>query len=78
MAYTDDDLVLARRHVVEADARILRQRALIGRLAARELPTKLACELLGNFEDTRAQMRVHLVAIAADLGQAVEVEDRGA
>jgi len=69
VAYTTDDLVLARRHIVEADARILRQRALIDRLADRGQPTRLAGELLENLEDTLVQMRVHLTAIAADLGE---------
>jgi hypothetical protein len=69
LAYEHDDLVLARRHVVEADARILRQRDLIERLAGRDQPTGLARDLLANLEDTVVQMRVHLVAIAADLGE---------
>lgn len=69
MSYTAADLDLAQRHVRDADVRILRQRALIGRLTARSQPTGLARDLLGTLQDTLAQMHDHVVAIQADLDQ---------
>ena len=70
MADHSDHLDIARRHVVEADARILRQRLLLGEMRASGQPTELARQLLASMVETARQMRAHLVFL--------EREDRGA
>jgi hypothetical protein len=63
MIHTEADLALARRHVREADARIARQRTLLGKLSAGGHPTRLASELLRLMEETAEAMRAHLLLI---------------
>ena len=54
-----EHLELARRHLVEGEARVARQLALISELKAAGHPTGLARELLGSLIETLRQMRAH-------------------
>ena len=68
MAYTQDDLAMARRHVAEGEERVLRQRQLVGRLEERGEPTGAGLDLLEEFEATLEQMRVHLAVMEEEIG----------
>lgn len=59
MLQDQEFLKLSRRHLVEADARIARQRRLIDHLLERGHPTELAEQLLKSLIETREQMAAH-------------------
>lgn len=59
-------LAMARRHVVEGDARVIRQIALIARLREQEHDTAVAEDLLAEFEAALVDMRGHLHALEAE------------
>jgi hypothetical protein len=54
-----DDLVLARRHLVEAHVRIDKQRRLIAHLEEGGHPLTLAEQLLSSLIATTEQMQAH-------------------
>ncbi len=54
-----EHLELARRHLVEGQARVARQQALVDELQASGYPTGLARALLGSLTETLRQMQAH-------------------
>ncbi|KMO15973.1 hypothetical protein [Methylobacterium platani] len=58
-------LEMARRHVVEAEIRVLRQRALVSRLdPAGGRVAEMARRLLADFQSDLAAHRAHLARVA--------------
>jgi hypothetical protein len=65
--YTQADLTMADRHIVEGEAHILRQEELVSALRLRQRPTEEAETLLRLFYDTQAEHLTHRAAIARAL-----------
>jgi len=60
----ETDLEMALRHVIEAEARVLRQRSLVARLGPRGgRIAELAHTLLADFESDLAAHRAHLARV---------------
>jgi len=60
---------LAKRHIAQAEARIARQREIVGKLAAAGSDVSVAQGLLETMEKSLKEMQVHLRAIEAELGR---------
>jgi hypothetical protein len=67
MAYTQEDLERARRHVAEGERHVVSQEEIVSRLEVQGHPTEFARELLAEFNSTLADQRRHLHLIEADL-----------
>jgi len=59
LSYERAHLEMERRHLVEAEARVARQRELVGELIDLGRPTDLARQLLASLVETTRQRRVH-------------------
>ncbi|TNC09261.1 hypothetical protein FF100_27240 [Methylobacterium terricola] len=60
----ETDLEMALRHVIEAEARVVRQRALVARVGAGGGDVaKLARTLLADFQSDLAAHRAHLARV---------------
>lgn len=59
MLHDRGHLEMARRHLVEGEARVARQRAIVDNLKARGHSTQLALALLASLQETLRQMRAH-------------------
>ncbi|GJD65327.1 hypothetical protein [Methylobacterium frigidaeris] len=65
----ETDLEMALRHVIEAEARVARQRALVERLAPGGGRTAALAEaLLSDFQATLAAHRAHLARLMPQQG----------
>jgi hypothetical protein len=67
MSYIEADRDLARRHVCEGSARVVRQRELIARMNQRGQATDGAETLLTLLEQTQGAFEEHLREIEAQL-----------
>lgn len=56
----EDDIQMVKGHVRLGERHLLRQHALIARLAGGHLPTELAVDFLHQLEDMQALHRLHL------------------
>ncbi|MFH6782094.1 MULTISPECIES: hypothetical protein [Methylobacterium] len=62
--HRETDLQMALRHVIEAEARVLRQRALVARLGPKGgRVADLAHALLADFQSDLAAHRAHLARV---------------
>lgn len=56
----EDDIEMVKSHVRQGERHLVRQHALIARLAGDQLPTSLAVDFLHQLEDMQALHRLHL------------------
>ncbi|OWW02393.1 hypothetical protein ATY81_22420 [Rhizobium sp. R72] len=65
--YTEADLMLADRHVAQAEKHVFMQEVIIGRLLRSGLPTDIAEALLVTFNEALSTHRARKNSIAAQL-----------
>lgn len=66
---SEPPLAMAHRHVVEGEARVARQIALVARLRQQGHDTAVAEDLLDEFEASLADMREHRDRLVAEQGR---------
>lgn len=66
MSAGETEIEIVCRHVREGAERIAKQRALVARLKAQELPAEEAEALLASFEDLQRQHEAHLARAARE------------
>lgn len=67
MTYTQADLDMAERHVLQGEDHIRKQKAIVAKLSADGQDTALAEQLLAEFEQSLEMHRTHRDQIQAQL-----------
>ncbi len=68
MVAEETELAMVRQHVREGGMNVARQKALVDRLRAKNLPVAEAEALLATFEDLQRQHEAHLARAEAERG----------